>query len=187
MVTSRVFGFATCGFLALGLIGCSILEQPSGPLAPPFSGMDRFYKKEGDNRDQPKSMLDLTRNGRLIVVFMHGECPLSLGALARAKEMADAAKDTRVLGVIGQSVEEYAAWSPITIPAAPVIADPDRKIIQKYLVKKSPTFQLIGRKGALLNKFEGWTLETDASLQKALSISLSPPKVPRGEGRNLLQ
>ncbi len=189
MAFSRTLGSAVLGLTAIVITGCSLLEQPEGPLAPPFSGMDRFYKKPGDNRDQPKSMLDLTRNGRLIMVFMHGECPLSLGALARAKQIADAApkNDIRVIGVIAQSIEEYAAWAPYSFPAAPVIADPDRKIIQNYGITKSPSFQVIGRKGSLLEKVEGWTLETDTQLQKALGISLSTPKIPRGEGRSLMQ
>jgi hypothetical protein len=89
--------------------------------------------------------------------------------------------------VIAQSIEEYAAWAPYSFPAAPVIADPDRKIIQNYGITKSPSFQVIGRKGSLLEKVEGWTLETDTQLQKALGISLSTPKIPRGEGRSLMQ
>lgn len=152
---------ALSGAVLVSQMGCM---APSGPLAPPFQG------KANDGTFA--SMLDLTKSGPLLVVFIHPDDPKWKEALAITQAVAENVEPRpQTLAVLAMPIAQFDEWRQMFDPPIRVIPDPDRRISSLYRAPVSPSWQRIGPRGTLLERFDGFSKDSVGKLLDAYGLT----------------
>jgi peroxiredoxin len=120
----------------------------------------------------------LTRSGRVLLLFVHGDCPTSLLALDRLGPLASKLEHRGLpLVVVAQETTEAAARLACRHGVlATVLADAaPHDVSAAFAVDVVPTALLVGDAGAVIGRAVGWSAE---AFQELL-----PVPVPDGEPR----
>lgn len=162
----RWIGIVGC---AATLAGCYVPPSlPPGAEAPPFRG------KAQDKEHY--SLLDLTRRGPVVVAFLSRDGARTAESLDYLGLFAKAyGGRASLIGVLDVDEPGLSAWAGERSLSFPVIPDVDGSIARKYGVEMSPTLVLVGRNGALVERWTGLSRDHLRALNEALGKQLSRP------------
>lgn len=144
-------------------------ERTQGTLAPDFASSDLTGNS--------LSLKSLTGSKPLVLFFIELHCPCSKDATPFLNRLAaQYGEAVHIVGVINAKPEEARTWAKTVGCKFPLLADPDRKIIEAYGAKRSVYTALVTRNGRIEKTYPGYSRgmlqEISARVAQANRIAL---------------
>lgn len=146
------------------LAGCQPEVKKGEVLAIPFQGRGT----DGANH----SLLDITKEKDLVVVFYHGESKAGIQLATSMRELSKTNENRlQVVGVTTIAPVYLAEWGMQHPGVVPTMGDMDRRIIESYKVSDSPSVVVVRKGGIEVGRMPGY----DPSQFLTMLGKLDPP------------
>lgn len=127
----------------------------------------RFARHGADG--EAYALLDLTRQGPVVLTFIKDGCPCSEAAQPFFNQIAAAYPDARFLGVIDVEAEAARRWTSTFGVSYPVLPDPQHELVKDYAARNSAYVILIDRDGRIARYWPGFSSTMLDDLGSALA------------------
>jgi peroxiredoxin len=125
---------------------------------------------------QPYSLADKLANGPVFLVFWKDPCPHNPRAMPFFNALTEAYEGkVQLVSVVRSTPEGAVTWRDEFQPQHPLLVDPDRELVDAYVMFYSVVPVQIGTDGVIVDIFDGYGRAELQRLNEAMAAALGLP------------